>query len=256
MKGLGRKASLLALMAVIATALLGSAYSLWYEDLTVTTNISTTSLDASIACLRPADNELADWPAPAAGPIFAAYPVGSPLKDVANASIVSQPDLHRIELLIGNAYPGYAWDCELHVFNKAPLPWHLEDIRISVQQCDADGEHCVPLVPPPATWITTCQFGVCSWGDLGVNPPTYPAGLSSWSPLFVGVTNWEGCQLHQENFFGLSGSFFVGVNQSAQQNVRYKLVVDYQVNQWNESSYSGCGQLRPGATGPMLSQLQ
>ena len=259
MEGLGRKASLLAAVAVISTALFGSAYTLWYQDLSTKTDIATATLDASITCLNPADNESATWPPPGIGGVFQAYPVAAIVKDVASASLVTQTDVHRVDLLISNAYPVYAWDCEIHARNTTSLPWHLEDIKITVLQCDANGNNCVPLNTPTGQWTTNCVYvdGECTWGNMGINPPNYPQGLSSWSPLFVDVTDWEGCQVHNTSAFGLSGSFFVGVNQSAKQNTTYKLTVEYQANQWNESNYTGvCGQLKPGATGPMLSQLQ
>lgn len=243
MKGLGKRASFLALATILGTALLGSAYTLWYEQMEVDLAVSTTTLDASISCIDPADNESLKWPT--TGPLFQAYPAAPTIKDEADAEIVVQPDYHRVEFLVSNAYPGYAWDCEVHIFNIAPLPWHLEDIQFSVEECDLLETNCVTLPQPPATWSTICQPGVCFWGNLGVNPPGYPAGLDTWSPVFAAVTNWEGCQEHEENFFGLSGSFFVGINQSAKELTKYKLVVTYQVNQWNESAWTGCNQPKP-----------
>lgn len=256
MKGLGRKASFLAIVAVLATALFGSAYSLWFEELSATTNITTSSLDAQITCTDARDNELASWPV--VGPFFQAYPKANPLKDVASASVLPQtPPFHSVELQISNAYPGYAWDCEVEVSNTAAVPWHLEDLKVTVLECDVDGENCAPVQPASGAWTTQCPVfsGICFWGNRGINPPTYPNGLENWSPLYVDVNNWKGCQIHEP--YWLSGSLHIGVNQSAKQSTKYKLLIEYQVNQWNESGYTGvCGQLKPGSTGPAGSQLQ
>jgi hypothetical protein len=256
MKGLGRKASFLALIAVMATALVGSAYTLWHEDLSSTQNISTASLDARITCAPPTDNENPLWPTPGFGSFFAAYPVAAINKDVASVTLSPQAaPYHEIEVLVSNAYPGYAFDCEVHISNPTNLPWHVEDERFQVLQCDQSGNNCVPLQPPPASWTTTCTTFSCAWGDRGINPPTYPAGLSTWSPIFAQATNWKGCQVHLEDDF-IGGSIFVGINQSAHQNTAYKIVFQYQVNQWNESSWTGCGVMKPGVTDPTLSQLK
>ena len=255
MKGLGRQASFLAIVAVMATAVVGSAYTLWYQDLSTTQNITTASLDARLACAPPTDNESSQWPDAGWGPPFSAYPVASILKDVASVSVAPQSaPYHQVEVLVSNAYPGYAFDCEVHISNPTNLPWHLEDEKFLVLQCDQAGNNCVPLQPPPAAWTTTCTTYSCQWGNLGINPPNYPQGLDTWSPVYALATNWKGCQVHlEDNFVG--GSIFVGINQSAKQNIQYKIVFQYQVNQWNESSWNGCGQLKPGATGPTQSQL-
>ncbi len=259
MKGLGRKASFLAVVAVLATAVMGSAYSLWFEKLTATTNITTTHLDAQITCTTPSENEAANWPL--VGPYFQAYPTANPIKQVASAvAVVQTAPFHLMEIQVDNAYPGYAWDCQAHIYNTAPLPWHLEDMVIKVLECDSNGQNCVPVPPPPPpkSWAMQCDTYTCWWGDLGISPPTFPNGLDSWSPFYVAVPNWEGCQVHNTNTGGVGngGSLQFGVNQSAKQNTRYKIVIEYQVNQWNESAWGGCGNMKPGFTGPVLSQLQ
>ena len=259
MKGLGRKASFLAVVAVVATAVVGSAYSLWYQDLSTTQDITTATLDAQITCTQPTENEDSQWAV--VGPFVQAYPKANPLKEVASVTVLPQTSpFHTAELDISNAYPGYAWDCEAHIYNTGPLPWHLEDLVINVLECDSDGLHCVPVAspPPPASWAMQCDAYSCWWGNLGISPPAFPAGLETWSPFYVAIPNWEGCQVHNTNLGGVGngGSLQFGVNQSAKQHTRYKITIQYQVNQWNESSWTGCGNLKPGATGPTLSQLQ
>lgn len=260
MKGLGRKASFLAIVAVLATAVMGSAYSLWFEELSATTNITTSHLDAKIGCIKPVDNEMPvpNWQT---GGWFDLYPNASPLKDVADTIVLTQPNSHLMELQVSNAYPGYAWDCEIHITNPSPLPWHIEDFVIKVLECDSTGIICNPITPPPAPappWAMTCTQYTCSWGSLGISPPNFPNGLAAWSPFNVVIPNWRGCQVHDTDLLGPfnGGSLLFGVNQSAKENTKYKIQIEYQVNQWNESSYDGCGHMKPGYSGPVLSQLQ
>jgi hypothetical protein len=246
MNGIGRRASLLAIAATVAVALLGSAYTLWFERVPVNIVASTSSLDATILCLQPAENETNAWPDPSYAPFFAAYPKAATLKQVADASITPSSDVHQAQVVITGAYPGYAWDCELHVTNVAGVPWHIEDMQFTVEKCNSDGLSCTPLTAGLDTpkWTTTCVIGGnCSWGNEGINPSDYPRGLSTWTPLYMEIEDREGCQRHEG--FGIASSFMVGVNQSAEENVQYKLVLTYQVNQWNESDWNGCESPKP-----------
>jgi hypothetical protein len=233
---------------VFAVAAIGSAYSLWFEDVQLNTTASTVSLDGGIFCSPLGDNEVAGWPPSFGGPFYAAYPNPAILKDVGQASIVvPQANQHHAEITVTNAYPGYAVDCQVHVINTAPVPWHIENMQFTVQQCNSAGANCTPLIPGPSAWTTTCQVGGnCSWGNLGINPPNYPLGLDTWSPVYAAVEDREGCQVHQYN--SVAGSVMLGINQSALENVQYKISLDYTVNQWNESQWQGCGQLRPTPT--------
>jgi hypothetical protein len=242
MNALGRKPAFLALVLLAATAVVGSAYTLWYEQLQINTTVSTTTLDASIACSPPGENEDAQW---SSFLPFSKYPKPNPLKEVGSVVLEEQDGPHLVELTIEDAYPGYAFDCEVHIVNTDPLPWHMESVQIVVEECDENGENCEVLGPPPTSWATSCVGFSCTWGNSGVNPPNYPAGLDTWSPLFAYVTNWQGCQVHQGDEFGLPGSFFVGINQSAKENTVYKVSVVFQVNQWNESAWNGCFQPKP-----------
>lgn len=248
MKGLGTKATFLFLSLTLATAVLGSAYTLWFEDLRLEANVTTTTLDGEILCGQVGDNEATNWPAPPSGQDpFGEYPEGpklgpgGTLKDVAT-SIVSdggEDFPHEWSLIVGNTYPGYALDCEVEIFNTAPLPWHVEDMTVTVEECEVPNGPCVLL----DAWELVCDLDEdCTWGDLGINPPNYPDGLDEWSPVYVEVESFLGCQLHQGD--DLAASLFIGVNQSAKENVKYVITLSYQVNQWNESIWDGCGSLK------------
>jgi hypothetical protein len=117
----------------------------------------------------------------------------------------------------------------------------VENIEFTVEKCELPAGPCTPLGPPPASQTTTCPIvsnSDCTWGDLGINPPDYPDGLEDWSPIYLEVENWEGCQVHQNQ--DLDASLFIGVNQSAKENTKYVISVTYTVNQWNESAWEGC----------------
>jgi hypothetical protein len=260
MNALGRKSAFLAILLVFATALAGSAYTLWFEDLQLNVQANTTSLDGRIRCGIVGDNENLNWPSPPDNhPVFdqphSSYPEGpllgpgGTLKDVATGPVSDRPDgdPHQWSVTIGNAYPGYAYDCEVEILNTAPLPWHVEDIQIVVEECPVPTGPCTTLVPPPNSQVTNCPLVAlsdCTWGDLGINPPSgHPGGLANWSPIYAEVANWEGCQVHQG--IDLEASLFIGINQPAKENTKYVITLTYTVNQWNESVWNGCTQPKP-----------
>lgn len=248
MSGLGRRASFLATMTVLAVALMGSAYTLWYEDLALEAEVTTDELDASLICTPPGDNESEQWPTD--GLKFVTYPHPEPIKDIGDVNITPDEDQYLVVVEVEGAYPGYAWDCELEMFNEAGVPWHVETQEYTVQQCDSNGANCVEL----EGWDTDCDMlgsvGECTWGDLGINPPDYPDGLDDWAPMYIETENWLGCQVHEPS--SLQGSFFMGFNQSLQEDTTYQIVLSFQVNQWNESKWDGCFDEREGADGPVL----
>lgn len=250
MTGLGRRVSALAIIAVVATALLGSAYTLWYEDLVLETRIETGTLSGAIYCGAISDNEAETWSSPPVDfPPHGEYPRANPLKTVAaGPSSSAGPDYpNQWVINISNAYPGYAMDCEVHTRNTGTVPWHVESIIFKVEKCETASGPCVEIVPGPQEWQTDCpddQTGAdCTWGNLGISPPNFPDGLDTWSPLYAGIENALGCQVHQNG--DLESSLFIGVNQSAEESSFYRVTLTFTLNQWNESAYSGCTNLGP-----------
>jgi len=237
MTGLGRKVSFLAIVAVIATAVMGAAYTLWYEDLELHANVATGEMDGTIVCATDKDNELVGWPAPPSVlEPFASYPKADPLKDVADPPIsVQGDDVHEWLVELSNTYPGYMYDCELHVGNTGDVPWHVELAKITVEYPDGSLHYGI------------CSGSKCTFGD---RDPYTPA----LSPVYVEIHNFTGCQVHADE--DVNASLFIGVNQSALEAAHYKIWLSYQVNQWNESAWDGCtnnGPIpRPGNQGPVL----
>jgi len=241
MAGLGRKLSFLLAVAVIATATLGAAHTLWYEDLDLHTQVQTGTLDATIVCGVPGDNENPAWPSPPglAQP-FASYPKADPLKDVASPITVEATSQYIYSLSVENAYPGYMLNCEYHGQNLGSVAVHVEQILIRVTR-QQEGEADVDL------GFGVCEGNFCRYGDRGVNPPN-PG--DEWSEVWAQVANDEGCQLHTEE--EVNGSFFVGINQPAHEEVTYLIEVIFQLNQWNESGWWGCGDPKQDPVQPVL----
>lgn len=238
MKGLGRQASFLALLALLATAFSTAAYGLWHEELTVSATINTGTLDGALSCTNQLDNEGASWPATAP---YSSYPSASPLKNKASATLQAI-DTHRVQVVVLDAYPGYAFRCDLRVANSGTVAWHVEDIAFDILKCDQQGANCTPVVPGPQTWTTRCNGIECAWGDLGVSPAN-PALLPLWSPLYATVRDYEGCQVHSTDP-ALAASLFGGINQSAAKLSVYKVSLSYRLYQWNESAWTGCNEPR------------
>ncbi len=54
MKGLGKRATILAILALCATAFSAAGYSVWYEELRAEATVNTGTLDGSVICDNPA----------------------------------------------------------------------------------------------------------------------------------------------------------------------------------------------------------
>ena len=227
MNALGKRAGFLALVLVMSTALVGAAYTLWYEDVQISTHVTTGELDGRIECGVRDDNE--DESGWTNVPPADSYPQADPLKDVADPVIGDGTDPHNYVLTLSNVYPGYMADCELHILNTGTVPWHIEMEQIVVTegattvltgQCDA---------PNPFSQ------GECWAGDIS---PTDPDG----EPLYVEFSDLRGCQVHEGN--QKVGSIFIGVNQSAEESTTYTVILKFRIQQWNESYWHNCGDPR------------
>ena len=229
MRGFGRRVSFLALVALIATAALGSAYSLWSEALHVSAAARTGTLDAKIVCGLPLDNEDASWPNSPADP-YAAYPASSPLKDLASVSNGSANGDQEWVISVSGAYPGYMFRCQVTISNTGTVPWHLEaqSFRVTANYGLDESFDC------SGPYLSHCSDGA-------------PGVVSNTHPIFVEMENIEGCQVHQGG--SLSTPLFVGVDQAAHAAATYQITVKFTVNQWNESAWSDCGDSRTSAQG-------
>lgn len=248
MKGLGRRASFLAIVAVFATALMGAAYTLWYEDLTLHAEVAAGELDGQIICGTQSDNDDSSNPA---NTTSAGYPDPNPgnlvVKDIGEIDF-SGPDANAPDpeqawiITVSNAYPGYALDCEIELYNTGSVIWHVETQIIEVSSTD-DPAGNYSGNPCPVT------NNNCTAGNIGTPPnpfdPQYP-------PIFVRLGDARGCQIHPGD--PTTKSLIIGVNQSAKENATYHILVKYQINQWNESNWYGCDVDNPNRPGPVVPQ--
>ncbi|MFN8507462.1 MAG: hypothetical protein U0547_07840 [Dehalococcoidia bacterium] len=224
MKGLGRKTSLLLVLAVIATALTGAAYSLWYEDVAVNAQVATGNLDVTWKLQYCRENEDANK----TGQNFDEGFVWQS-KQVGNFTESSYP-ADSLVLNVTGAYPGYAVDCKLDFVNLGNVPVHVEREYLDFD-LDNDGDfddlHIECTAGP--------SLPQCRNLDPVANPWTNTANTS---PIFTRWTNGLGCQLHQNE--PSSGDLFIGIRQPAAENTTYRVRFTVQFNQWNESGWTNC----------------
>jgi len=167
MNGLGRKVSFLAVAAVMATALLGASYTLWYENLTLNAAVSTGDLDVTWTVMNCLENEDAGEVTGSNfddGFVWAAKEVGSFTR-----SPLPLPQ-DELSLTISGAYPGYAVDCKLDFKNVGTVPVHVEREFIDIDtnndgqyelhyECTAFGGQpdCRNLDPLADPWTSTAN---------------------------------------------------------------------------------------------------
>lgn len=247
MKGLGRRVSTLAILAVMATATLGAVYTLWFENLTLKTAVATGTLNAAVTCgTGVADNDGIDINNDEIGDLAIAdilgYPNPIPLKDVGMAAGETNPNLdpHSYVITVTNAYPGYAVDCELELRNIGTVPWHIETVSLKVYK---NGD----LLPGNLVCTgTPIIVGNCTWGTIS---PTQ-TGPDHSEMYFALTEDPRGCQIH--NPLAWATSLIIGTNQEAEEGVTYTFVLEFQVNQWNESDWISCHVDNPAFPGPVL----
>ena len=226
MKGLGRKTSLLLVLAVIATALTGAAYSLWYEDVAVNAQVATGNLDVTFSRFQCDESEDADRE----GEYFddGYYYVA---KEVGSFTSTNTPS-DSLTLTITNGYPGYAVDCKVDVQNIGNVPVHVEREFFDFD-LDNDGDFDDLHIE------CTASGGFQQPDCRNLNPVTFPwTSTANTAPIYTRWVNGLGCQLHTGD--RNAGDLFIGIRQPAAENTTYRVRMTFQFNQWNESGWSGC----------------
>ncbi|MBX7111278.1 MAG: hypothetical protein K1X87_05450 [Dehalococcoidia bacterium] len=115
----------LMIVALLATALLGAAGTTWYEGLTASASVATTSLDASVSCSSLSETD--------------------PNNNVAPTSAAN--GTYGWQLTLPGAYAGYALSCNYTITNTAPVAWHVETLTVVV------------TAPGGGTSSATCTLG-------------------------------------------------------------------------------------------------
>ena len=219
--------ALLALGVLGAVTVMALANALWFQVLTINANVTTSELKVGWQGFVCGDNE------PGGSFVSAGWPRQN--KDVAN---FTPPQLDPggtffpdpAQIIVTNAYPGYALDCEVEFVNLGRVPVHLERIVITVDD---------PSTPLSPDFVTICTGNTCKTFANG--PDLYDVSpLTPDDPFYAELVGIPvGCQFHQDDTDG--GSFKFGVRQPAKEHTTYVIKLKLQFNQWNESGFDGCG---------------
>jgi hypothetical protein len=204
MSQLGRAPPLgiLALLVLLALASLGVVYGLWSKTLTIEGIVNTGRVhgrwDGAIC------SEFHDWPWPPEG--FGEVDG----KDVGSTDIFIDPDDNNLlHLVIDNAYPSYAVDCEVEYVNDGTIPWIIRGTTIE------------PVSPN----LTQCMLS-------GNQTKTLEC-----AQLTVILVDGIGAQIDPGD--GVASSVRVHIEQLADQNAEYLFEIKICVAQWNESATFG-----------------
>lgn len=228
--------ALLALGLVGAVALLAVANALWFQVLTINANVSTSELKVGWLGFSCSDNEPGGftrlgWP-------DQTKDVGKFVPPAIDPATGFFPD--EATLIVTNAYPGYAIDCEVELVNLGKVPVHIERWLITIDD---------PTTPQDPDIVKECVAGTCKTFLNG--PDLYDLSpLTPPDPVYAELVHAVGCQLHEGE--GKSGSFLFGVRQPAQEHTTYVIKLKVQVNQWNESGWIGCDAPKNNPVTPVL----
>jgi hypothetical protein len=229
-------------LALLAVGLLGVATlmavanALWFQVLTINADVTTSELKVGwtgFGCNN--DNE------PGGGFLSAGWQQQT--KDV--ASFTSPTSLDDPEIIIVDAYPGYAFDCEVEFSNLADVPVHLERAVFLVDDLST---------PQSPDFFFECVANPCKSFPNG--PDLYDLNpLTPDDPFYIELVGLRlGCQY--ENGGGDGGSFKFGVRQPAKEQTTYVISLKLQFNQWNESGWNGvvdaCGTPKNVPPTPVL----
>lgn len=227
-----RPLALLAVGLFAALTVVGVGYALWFQVLTINAEVTTSNLDVQWTGLNCSDNE-PDDPFDVGG-----FPQQT--KDVGDFDDNRTPYL--ITVVVTNAYPGYAIDCELEWDNVGQVPVHLERWVLTVDDPDT--------VENP-DWFYECLSNVVCESFPG-GPDLYE--LTPDDAIYARLNDPDmGCQY--ETGQGGDSSFIFGVRQPAKENTSYVLKLYGQFNQWNESAWKGFITLPDGTIIPEICNL-
>ena len=105
--------ALIAVILVIALALMGVAYGLWSETLTIHGTVRTGKVDAALSLKGTFDNE-------------------SPEKDTGTCEALLRADFNLLAIRVGGAYPSYECNVVFDVHNAGTIPIHVHEPLIEV----------------------------------------------------------------------------------------------------------------------------
>lgn len=209
----------LPLVLIVALAVMGVGYGLWYENLTIDGAVSTGTVSGQfvteLSPIGQSPNYCNDNENPSnitsGGPF--------PWKDIADLDVVVDSNDPRIlHLTIDNGYPYYGGDCQFKYMSTGTVPVHVEDFSFDLNPTNTAAN---------AQALTGCT----------VTGPTISAGgytlEADCNELWIAVTDGLGSQLHEGVM--KTGNIAILVKQPAEQGSVYKIDFNIQLNQYNES---------------------
>jgi hypothetical protein len=156
-KGHAYRASFIAMVALLATAVMGAAYTMWFEDFKADAQVASGTIDATLVCesvTAPAKAEAEDGP----------------------------DGTHAYNIEVSGLEAGQTIECDLKITNNGTTPWHLEEQALKV------------LLPANATYAATCEGhpGDCVAGGQWPEPEA-----GNPKPLYASIEDLQGCQVHE-----------------------------------------------------------
>jgi len=200
----------LPLILIVALAIMGVGYGLWYENLAIDGSISTGTVSAEFLETLPSgmaayscnDNEV---PATA-----------NAWKDIGSVSMEIDPNDPTIAIVtINNAYPLYGTDCSFKYKVTGSVPVHVEYFEF-LPNYPAGGTaqltNCHPVMGTNGTSLATeCDQLDATLADGGI------------------CSQWHTGDIVPHNMY-------LTIKQPAEQGKQYKFAFRVRLNQYNESS--------------------
>jgi hypothetical protein len=189
---------LVAAVLLIALATLGVGYGLWSKTLTIKGTVNTGEIDARWVEVNCA--EFYPWPE-------GGNPGEVEGKDVGYTEAWIDPDNNQIlHIIVTNAYPSYAVDCQVHFWIDGTIPVILRGTKIVAISDNLTG--CV-LTGNQVKILSCDQMTIEFWDGIGtqIDPPD-----------------------------GGANSLRLHVEQLADQDTEYRFDVGVCFAQWNESA--------------------
>jgi hypothetical protein len=233
-------------------ALVGAAYALWFEDLTLTANVATGTFNAnaSIEDIGPGDNEglpvVAQNPTNSVAALvsdtthygdFAAFPANKPPTTCDGVVTTSDDPNHtqandsvsdnELDLTLGGLYPYAGCEFTIDIDNAGTVPFHVSLTGVSLELCNISGSPCTTA--PEAPW------------SIGLAPDSDPfcyaflGAIVDWTGDSIPIeVNGVPLQLHAGNSLDCTFKLILDQNPSVE-NTLWKFSAIYEAHQWNEN---------------------
>jgi hypothetical protein len=185
------------LLLILALATVGVSYGLWSKTLTINGTVYTGSLDARWTFASCA--EFYPWPTGGNTGEFEGKDIGSV------EAWIDQADDQLMHVVVRNAYPSYAADCQVHFMVEGTIPVIVRGTGIF-----------------PGPGLTNCEL-------TGANTKTLTC-----DQITIKFYDNLGTQLHPGD--EAASSLMFHIEQPAEMNATYTFDVGICMAQWNEAA--------------------